>query len=299
MAPTSPSLNLPPVPELIVLLESRDFWWLFWNIEPSWGLSSLARIPPASATLLNTSHWANASLCLPWSSCSAVHYVGQTSCCLGSEPIGPPNTVTNCIPCSLLPDAVNYISSQLPDLPILCSRTAEPSPGQDGTSRAAGKSWGPLDARMFQGACISVSFINEISALLSLHRGTASAQPQTQPSQWPHKAGTGPRWVIEYQMGRSSEEIIWHFTSDFGGVFLWCLWSFYLCLFSKFICILPLGIFIFLIGIIQIERAIHDGSWVGNIFKAYGIFTESFGSWAICILWIHIFLSLPISGVIS
>ncbi|XP_077768987.1 PALM2-AKAP2 fusion protein isoform X3 [Canis aureus] len=34
-------------------------------------------------------------------------------------------------------DAVNYISSQLPDLPILCSRTAEPSPGQDGTSRAA------------------------------------------------------------------------------------------------------------------------------------------------------------------
>nr|XP_036846466.1 A-kinase anchor protein 2 isoform X1 [Manis javanica] len=34
-------------------------------------------------------------------------------------------------------DAVNYISSQLPNLPILCSRTAEPSPGQDGTSRAA------------------------------------------------------------------------------------------------------------------------------------------------------------------
>ncbi|XP_039726604.1 A-kinase anchor protein 2 isoform X1 [Pteropus medius] len=34
-------------------------------------------------------------------------------------------------------DAVNYISSQLPDLPILYSRTAEPSPGQDGTSRAA------------------------------------------------------------------------------------------------------------------------------------------------------------------
>nr|XP_010968395.2 A-kinase anchor protein 2 [Camelus bactrianus] len=34
-------------------------------------------------------------------------------------------------------DAVNYISSQLPDLPILSSRTAEPSPGQDGTSRAA------------------------------------------------------------------------------------------------------------------------------------------------------------------
>ncbi|XP_049566899.1 A-kinase anchor protein 2 isoform X3 [Orcinus orca] len=34
-------------------------------------------------------------------------------------------------------DAVNYISSQLPDLPILCSRTAQPSPGQDGTSRAA------------------------------------------------------------------------------------------------------------------------------------------------------------------
>ncbi|XP_047624080.1 A-kinase anchor protein 2 isoform X3 [Phacochoerus africanus] len=34
-------------------------------------------------------------------------------------------------------DAVNYISSQLPDLPTLCSRTGEPSPGQDGTSRAA------------------------------------------------------------------------------------------------------------------------------------------------------------------
>ncbi|XP_035161106.3 PALM2-AKAP2 protein isoform X1 [Callithrix jacchus] len=34
-------------------------------------------------------------------------------------------------------DAVNYISSQLPDLPILCSRTAEPTPGQDRTSRAA------------------------------------------------------------------------------------------------------------------------------------------------------------------
>ncbi|XP_057169635.1 A-kinase anchor protein 2 isoform X5 [Ursus arctos] len=38
-------------------------------------------------------------------------------------------------------DAVNYISSQLPDLPILCSRTAEPSPGQDGTSREAGVGW--------------------------------------------------------------------------------------------------------------------------------------------------------------
>ncbi|XP_073662479.1 PALM2-AKAP2 fusion protein isoform X7 [Tursiops truncatus] len=38
-------------------------------------------------------------------------------------------------------DAVNYISSQLPDLPILCSRTAQPSPGQDGTSRAAGVGW--------------------------------------------------------------------------------------------------------------------------------------------------------------
>ncbi|KAM9207361.1 paralemmin-1-like isoform 1-T1 [Dugong dugon] len=35
-------------------------------------------------------------------------------------------------------DAVNYISSQLPDLPILYSRTAEPSsPGQDRTSRVA------------------------------------------------------------------------------------------------------------------------------------------------------------------
>uniref|UniRef100_A0A7N5JIU8 PALM2 and AKAP2 fusion n=1 Tax=Ailuropoda melanoleuca TaxID=9646 RepID=A0A7N5JIU8_AILME len=38
-------------------------------------------------------------------------------------------------------DAVTYISSQLPDLPILCSRTAEPSPGQDGTSREAGVGW--------------------------------------------------------------------------------------------------------------------------------------------------------------
>uniref|UniRef100_A0A8D1HWB2 A-kinase anchor protein 2 n=1 Tax=Sus scrofa TaxID=9823 RepID=A0A8D1HWB2_PIG len=38
-------------------------------------------------------------------------------------------------------DAVNYISSQLPDLPTLCSRTGEPSPGQDGTSRAAGVQW--------------------------------------------------------------------------------------------------------------------------------------------------------------
>ncbi|KAM7241442.1 hypothetical protein CapIbe_008014 [Capra ibex] len=34
-------------------------------------------------------------------------------------------------------DAVNHISSQLPDLPILCSRTAEPSPEQDRTSRPA------------------------------------------------------------------------------------------------------------------------------------------------------------------
>ena len=48
---------------------------------------------------------------------SVVHYVGQTSCCLGSEPIGPLNTVPNCIPYSLLPDAVNHISSQLPDPP--------------------------------------------------------------------------------------------------------------------------------------------------------------------------------------
>ncbi|XP_032716716.1 A-kinase anchor protein 2 isoform X6 [Lontra canadensis] len=38
-------------------------------------------------------------------------------------------------------DAVNYISSQLPDLPMLCSRTAKPSPGQDGTSRGAGVGW--------------------------------------------------------------------------------------------------------------------------------------------------------------
>ncbi|XP_055283538.1 A-kinase anchor protein 2 isoform X6 [Moschus berezovskii] len=38
-------------------------------------------------------------------------------------------------------DAVNHISSQLPDLPILCSRTAEPPPEQDRTSRAAGVGW--------------------------------------------------------------------------------------------------------------------------------------------------------------
>ncbi|XP_027819923.1 A-kinase anchor protein 2 isoform X4 [Ovis aries] len=38
-------------------------------------------------------------------------------------------------------DAVNHISSQLPDLPILCSRTAEPSPEQDRTSRPAGVGW--------------------------------------------------------------------------------------------------------------------------------------------------------------
>ncbi|XP_043309046.1 A-kinase anchor protein 2 isoform X4 [Cervus canadensis] len=38
-------------------------------------------------------------------------------------------------------DAVNHISSQLPDLPIVCSRTAEPSPEQDRTSRAAGVGW--------------------------------------------------------------------------------------------------------------------------------------------------------------
>lgn len=138
----------PPPPEPIDLWESRAFWWLPWYTEQSWGLSSLAGIRPASATLLNTTHWANASLCLFWSSGSvaaaAVHYVGQTSCCLGREPIGPSSTEPNCVPCSLLPDAVTYISSQLPNLPILSSRTAELSPGQDGTSRAAGKSWGAL-----------------------------------------------------------------------------------------------------------------------------------------------------------
>lgn len=83
-------------------------------------------------------------LILWFSNCPVVHYVRQTSCCLGRELIGPTNTEPNCALCSLLPDAVNYISSQLPNLPILCSRTAELSPGQDGTSRAAGKSWGML-----------------------------------------------------------------------------------------------------------------------------------------------------------
>lgn len=150
------------------------------------GLSSLARIPLASATLLNTSHWANACLCLPWSSRSvlawALHYVGQMSCCLGSEPTGPPDTVPNCIPCSLLPDAVNYISSQLPDLPILYSRTAEPSPGQDGTSRAAGKSWGSIWFWCQDWPCGLTLLCTLImrDTQIFLHRATLSlAQPQT------------------------------------------------------------------------------------------------------------------------
>ncbi|XP_037585467.1 A-kinase anchor protein 2 isoform X7 [Cebus imitator] len=56
-------------------------------------------------------------------------------------------------------DAVNYISSQLPDLPILCSRTAEPTPGQDGTSRAAGVGW----ENMLLKECESPSNVTETS----------------------------------------------------------------------------------------------------------------------------------------
>ncbi|XP_010334274.3 PALM2-AKAP2 fusion protein isoform X5 [Saimiri boliviensis] len=56
-------------------------------------------------------------------------------------------------------DAVNYISSQLPDLPILCSQTAEPTPGQDGTSRAAGIGW----ENMLLKECESASNVTETS----------------------------------------------------------------------------------------------------------------------------------------
>uniref|UniRef100_A0A672TLH2 PALM2 protein n=1 Tax=Strigops habroptila TaxID=2489341 RepID=A0A672TLH2_STRHB len=41
------------------------------------------------------------------------------------------------VSCSLTPDAVNYIYSQIPELPTLYSRTAEPVPGWDGASRLA------------------------------------------------------------------------------------------------------------------------------------------------------------------
>ncbi|NXX95531.1 PALM2 protein, partial [Centropus bengalensis] len=41
------------------------------------------------------------------------------------------------VSCSLTPDAVNYIHSQIPELPALYSRTAEPVPGRDGASRVA------------------------------------------------------------------------------------------------------------------------------------------------------------------
>ncbi|NXE97368.1 PALM2 protein, partial [Menura novaehollandiae] len=41
------------------------------------------------------------------------------------------------VSCSLTPDAVNYIYSQIPELPTLYSRTAEPVPGWDGASRVA------------------------------------------------------------------------------------------------------------------------------------------------------------------
>ncbi|NXW04878.1 PALM2 protein, partial [Fregetta grallaria] len=41
------------------------------------------------------------------------------------------------VSCSLTPDAVSYIYSQIPELPTLYSRTAEPVPGRDGASRVA------------------------------------------------------------------------------------------------------------------------------------------------------------------
>ncbi|NWT20458.1 PALM2 protein, partial [Vireo altiloquus] len=48
------------------------------------------------------------------------------------------DTLTNLtVSCSLTPDAVNYIYSQIPELPTLYSRTAEPVPGWDGSRRVA------------------------------------------------------------------------------------------------------------------------------------------------------------------
>ncbi|NXR17998.1 PALM2 protein, partial [Cinclus mexicanus] len=59
-----------------------------------------------------------------------------TLCCLSSEATGARSTNLT-ISCSLTPDAVNYIYSQIPELPTLYSRTAEPVPGWDGSSRVA------------------------------------------------------------------------------------------------------------------------------------------------------------------
>lgn len=64
-----------------------------------------------------------------------------TLCCLSNEATGASSTNLT-VSCSLTPDAVNYIYSQIPELPTLYSRTAEPVPGWDGSSRVAGKSQG-------------------------------------------------------------------------------------------------------------------------------------------------------------
>lgn len=259
------------------------------------GFSSLARIPPASAPLLNTSHWANACLCLPWSSrsvsASVLHYVGQTSCCLGSEPTGPPDTVPNCIPCSLLPDAVNYISSQLPDLPILYLRTAEPSPGQDGTSRAAGKSWGlfGFDARTGHRAL-------RFSALYywGMPRYYYIEGPCPQPSlrwnlQWPH----GRHWALMDESLRTEWERVLR------------IWSLSL-------------VFVVFISVLVLKVNLYSAS--RDFYVPYENCTRSnelcrkLGGKDIQSLWVywqnpleielfvyceHIFPSLPISGIIS
>ncbi|NP_001383507.1 paralemmin 2 isoform 6 (PALM2-AKAP2) [Gallus gallus] len=50
-------------------------------------------------------------------------------------------------------DAVNYICSQIPELPTLYSRTAEPVPGRDGASRVAGTREMDMLPKDLQGLC--------------------------------------------------------------------------------------------------------------------------------------------------
>ncbi|XP_069736403.1 PALM2-AKAP2 fusion protein isoform X5 [Phaenicophaeus curvirostris] len=50
-------------------------------------------------------------------------------------------------------DAVNYIYSQIPELPTLYSRTAEPVPGRDGASRVAGAEGSDVLPRDLPGLC--------------------------------------------------------------------------------------------------------------------------------------------------
>ena len=94
---------------------------------------------------------------------SVVHYVGQTSCCLGSEPIGPLNTVPNCIPCSLLPDAVNHISSSS----LTCQSSVHEQQNHHlSRTEPADQLVSPgelfaFDAKTDREACIPLSFINE------------------------------------------------------------------------------------------------------------------------------------------